>query len=74
MILKYRQVRVFSQNSAYALLGQSQFMEFKMKTCFLFMIVTFLETTFTIIQIALVKMKASMNGMFLKKEECTLFT
>ena len=34
----------------------------------------FLETTFTIIQIALAKIKAGMNEISLKKEECTLFT
>ena len=39
-----------------------------------FMIVIFLETTFTVIQIALAKMRAGINGMSLKKEECILFT
>ena len=39
-----------------------------------FMIVIFLETTFTVIQIALAKMRAGINGMSFKKEECILFT
>ena len=34
----------------------------------------FLETAFNIIQIVLAKTRAGINGMSLKKEECTLFT
>ena len=44
---------------------------FKMKICFTyfcFMVVIFLETAFTIIQIALLKMRAEMNGMSLRKK------
>ena len=35
------------------------------------MIVIFLETTFTIIEIVLAKMRAGMNEMSLKKDDCT---